>query len=441
MGRVGRRLTSLAAVIRIEQKKLEELQARIEHFVVAQAIDTHTVPTVPGTVATAQATETSTAPMDNTYVEPLRMAEAPGTVGEEHQEYQETASGTAEQAAETQNEQHACSSVREIVQTESAQPYPDAAADLDVIGLVDALRPTVETLIELRGGDAAIELHFDHTGLTVRHFNPQLSALVALQLPPASFPNYRCEQPVSVGFRLTEFMDLLTTSGPGGAVSLRCALGPRRLHPAGLGAPDAASSTDQGVKGDTGEIADMTSMTGDTGDTGNGTFPGTVIIQYIRGSARQEFPCVPRGAAPLAPAPPTELPYDITTVLPAAWLFNAVHMDMASTGDTIQIQATEEGILFMVPNTDSRHLLPCPCGPAIGSTMVYGQEPTTATFNLHILKAYLGTVGPGPKTWQPTVELKFGHALPLEITHRLGSTDAYGHMQFFLAPTMPLAQI
>merc|ERR1711896_43041 len=125
-----------------------------------------------------------------------------------------------------------------------------------------------------------------------------------------------------------------------------------------------------------------------------------------------------------------EQQYNVVAKLPSAE-FQKICRDLKEFGETMQVQASKEGIRFSVQGdigSGNVMLKPREAEKPEDSVSLTVHEPVTATFALRYLVTFSKAA-----PLSGVVELGLGPDAPLLVKYALESADK-GHMQFYLAP-------
>merc|ERR1712113_1340371 len=236
------------------------------------------------------------------------------------------------------------------------------------------------------GKDLCKDINFDcsEKGLQVQSMDSSHVALVSLLLRESAFNDFKCERPTSLGMNVDSLAKILKMCGPNDSLKLRWRAG-------------ADTVSFQCESGDDDRIADF-----------------DLKLMQIE-SEHMEIP---------------EQQYKVLARLPSAE-FQKVCRDLKEFGETMQIQASKEGIRFSVQGdigTGNVMMKPRESEKPEEKVTLTVHESVTATFALR----YLVTFSKAAPLCS-TVELGLGPDSPLSVKYELENADN-GFMQFYLAP-------
>merc|ERR1712127_31856 len=209
-------------------------------------------------------------------------------------------------------------------------------------------------------------------------------ALVSLMLRESAFSDFKCDRPTSLGMNVDSLGKILKMCGPNASLKL-------------LAKQDADVVSFQCESGEDDRIADF-----------------DLKLMQIE-AEHMEIP---------------EQQYKVVARLPSAE-FLKVCRDLKEFGETMQIQASKDGIRFSVAGdvgTGNVVLKPREAEKAEDRVTLTVQESVTATFALRYLVTFAKAA-----PLSSTVELGLGPDSPLMVKYELENAEN-GHMQFYLAP-------
>jgi len=227
------------------------------------------------------------------------------------------------------------------------------------------------------------DVNFDcsEKGLQVQSMDSSHVALVSLLLRESAFTDFKCDRDTSLGMNVESLAKIFKMCGPADSLKLRWQ-------------NDADTVNFQCESGEDDRIADF-----------------ELKLMQIEGE-RMEIP---------------EQQYKVVAKMPSAE-FLKICRDLKEFGETMQIQASKEGIRFSVQGdvgTGNVMMKPRESETAEDRVSLTVNEPVNATFALRYLVA-LSSAAPVCRT----VKLSLGPDKPLLVNF---PTDT-GHFQFYLAP-------
>jgi proliferating cell nuclear antigen len=234
--------------------------------------------------------------------------------------------------------------------------------------------------------DLCKEVNFDcsEKGLQVQSMDSSHVALVALLLRESAFSEFKCDRATSLGMNVESLGKIFKMCGPNDSLKLRWQ-------------SEADTVSFQCESGEDDRIADF-----------------DLKLMQIE-SEHMEIP---------------EQQYKVLARLPSAE-FMKICRDLKEFGETMQIQASKEGIRFSVQGdigTGNVMLKPRESEKPEEKVTLTVHESVTATFALR----YLVTFSKAAPLCS-TVELGLGPDSPLSVKYELENADN-GFMQFYLAP-------
>merc|ERR1711979_59167 len=234
--------------------------------------------------------------------------------------------------------------------------------------------------------DLCKDVNFDcsEKGLQVQSMDSSHVALVSLMLRESAFADFKCDRPTSLGMNIESLAKIFKMCGPNDSLKLKWQ-------------NDADTVNFQCESGEDDRIADF-----------------ELKLMQIE-SEHMEIP---------------EQHYKVVAKLPSSE-FLKVCRDLKEFGETMQIQASKDGIRFSVQGdvgTGNVVLKPRESEKPEERVSLTVHESITATFALR----YLVTFSKAAPVCS-TVELGLGPDSPLSVKYALENADN-GYMQFYLAP-------
>merc|ERR1712032_1435629 len=234
--------------------------------------------------------------------------------------------------------------------------------------------------------DLCKDVNFDvsEKGMQVQSMDSSHVALVSLMLRESAFQEFKCDRPSSLGMNVESLSKILKICGPSDSLKLRYA-------------NDSDTVNFQCESGEDDRIADF-----------------ELKLMQIE-SEHMEIP---------------EQQYKVVAKLPSAE-FLKVCRDLKEFGETMQIQASKDGIRFSVQGdvgTGNVVLKPRESEKPEDRVSLTVHESVTATFALRYLVTFAKAA-----PLSSTVELGLGPDSPLSVKYELDKADN-GYMQFYLAP-------
>jgi len=234
--------------------------------------------------------------------------------------------------------------------------------------------------------DLCKDVNFDcsEKGLQVQAMDSSHVALVSLFLRESAFAEFKCDRPTALGMNIDSLAKILKMCGPSDSLKIRWQGG-------------ADSVGFQCESGTDDRIADF-----------------DLKLMQIE-SEHMEIP---------------EQQYKVTAKLPSAE-FLKICRDLKEFGETMQIKASKEGIVFSVQGDvggGNVMLKPRESEKAEEKVALTVHEPVTAAFALRYLVNFAKAA-----PLSGAVELGLGVDAPLLVKYDLEKADN-GHMQFYLAP-------
>jgi proliferating cell nuclear antigen len=234
--------------------------------------------------------------------------------------------------------------------------------------------------------DLCKDVNFDcsERGIQVQSMDSSHVALVSLLLREAAFSDYKCDRAVSLGMNVESLAKILRMCGPADSLKLK----------ADTGADHVSFQCESSAED---RIADF-----------------DLKLMEIE-SEHMEIP---------------EQQYKVIAKLPSAE-FQKICRDLKEFGETMQINASKEGIRFSVQGdvgTGNVMLKPRESEKPEEKVALTVHEPVVATFALRYLNNFAKAA-----PLCGAVELGLGPDAPLLVKYDLDSADN-GHMQFYLAP-------
>merc|ERR1719446_771277 len=209
-------------------------------------------------------------------------------------------------------------------------------------------------------------------------------ALVSLMLRESAFADFKCDRPTSLGMNIESLAKVFKMCGPSDSLKLRYQ-------------NDADTLNFQCESNGDDRIADF-----------------DLKLMQIE-SEHMEIP---------------EQQYKVVVKMPSSE-FQKVCRDLREFGETMQIQASKEGIKFSVQGdvgTGNVVLKPRESEKPEERVALAVNEAVTATFALRYLVTFAKAA-----PLSSTVELGLGPDSPLSVKYELENADN-GYMQFYLAP-------
>merc|ERR1712091_770431 len=243
------------------------------------------------------------------------------------------------------------------------------------------LKKTVDAMKDL-----CKDVNFDcsEKGLQVQSMDSSHVALVSLLLRECAFADFKCDRPTSLGMNVDSLSKVFKICGPNDSLKLKWQ-------------NDADTLNFQCENSEDDRIADF-----------------DLKLMQIE-SEHTEIP---------------EQQYKVTAKLPSSE-FLKVCRDLKEFGETMQVQASKEGITFSVQGdvgTGNVVLKPRESEKPEERVSLVVSEAVTVTFALR----YLVTFAKAAPLCS-TVELGLGPDSPLSVKYELENADN-GYMQFYLAP-------
>merc|ERR1712166_175771 len=234
--------------------------------------------------------------------------------------------------------------------------------------------------------DLCKDVNFDcsEKGIQVQSMDSSHVALVSLLLRESAFSNFKCDRATSLGMNVDSLGKIFKMCGPSDSLKLKWQ-------------NDADTVNFQCESGEDDRIADF-----------------ELKLMQIE-SEHMEIP---------------EQAYKVVVRLPSSE-FLKVCRDLKEFGETMQIQASKDGIRFSVQGdvgTGNVVLKPRESEKAEERVSLTVQESVTATFALRYLVTFAKAA-----PLSSHVELGLGPDSPLMVKYELENADN-GHMQFYLAP-------
>jgi proliferating cell nuclear antigen len=234
--------------------------------------------------------------------------------------------------------------------------------------------------------DLCKDVNFDcsEKGLQVQSMDSSHVALVSLFLRESAFADFKCDRATSLGMNVDSLGKIFKMCGPTDSLKLRWQ-------------NDADTVNFQCESGEDDRIADF-----------------ELKLMQIE-SEHMEIP---------------EQQYKVVARLPSAE-FLKVCRDLKEFGETMQIQASKDGIRFSVQGdvgTGNVVLKPRESEKPEDRVSLTVHESVTATFALRYLVTFAKAA-----PLSSTVELGLGPDSPLSVKYELEKADN-GYMQFYLAP-------
>merc|ERR1712093_308905 len=234
--------------------------------------------------------------------------------------------------------------------------------------------------------DLCKDVNFDcsEKGLQVQSMDSSHVALVSLMLRESTFAEFKCDRPTSLGMNVDSLGKILKMCGPNDALKLRWQ-------------NEADVISFQCESGDDDRISDF-----------------ELKLMQIE-SEHMEIP---------------EQQYKVVAKMPSGE-FLKVCRDLKEFGETMQIQASKDGIRFSVQGdvgTGNVVLKPREAEKPEERVSLVVNEAVTATFALRYLVTFAKAA-----PLSSTVELGLGPDSPLMVKYELENADN-GYMQFYLAP-------
>jgi len=234
--------------------------------------------------------------------------------------------------------------------------------------------------------DLCKDVNFDcsEKGIQVQSMDSSHVALVSLLLRESAFADFKCDRATSLGMNVESLGKIFKMCGPNDSVKLKWE-----------NDADTVGFTCEGTEDD--RVADF-----------------DLKLMQIE-SEHMEIP---------------EQQYKVVAKVPSSE-FNKICRDLKEFGETMQIQATKEGIKFSVQGdigAGSVVLKPRSADKPEDSVALTVHEPVTATFALRYLVTFSKAA-----PLSGFVELGLGPDAPLLVKYVIETADK-GHMQFYLAP-------
>merc|ERR1712072_156092 len=234
--------------------------------------------------------------------------------------------------------------------------------------------------------DLCKDVNFDcsEKGLQVQSMDSSHVALVSLLLREAAFSDFKCDRAVSLGMNVESLAKILRMCGPSDSLKVR----------SDTGADHVSFQCESSAED---RISDF-----------------DLKLMEIE-SEHMEIP---------------EQQYKVVAKLPSAE-FQKICRDLKEFGETMQVQASKEGIRFSVQGdigSGNVMLKPRESEKPEDKVVLTVHEATTATFALRYLVTFAKAA-----PLSGVVELGLGPDAPLLVKYALESADK-GHMQFYLAP-------
>jgi len=230
------------------------------------------------------------------------------------------------------------------------------------------------------------DVNFDcsEKGLQVQSMDSSHVALVSLLLRESAFTDFKCDRDTSLGMNVESLAKIFKMCGPTDSLKLRWQ-------------NDADTVNFQCESGQDDRIADF-----------------ELKLMQIE-SERMEIP---------------EQQYKVVAKMPSAE-FLKICRDLKEFGETMQVQASKEGIRFSVQGdvgTGNVMMKPRESEKPEDRVSLVVHEAVTATFALRYLVTFAKAA-----PLCASVELGLGPDSPLSVKYELDTTDN-GYMQFYLAP-------
>jgi len=234
--------------------------------------------------------------------------------------------------------------------------------------------------------DLCKDVNFDcsEKGLQVQSMDSSHVALVSLLLRESAFSDFKCDRATSLGMNVDSLGKIFKMCGPSDSLKLRWQ-------------NDADTVNFQCESSEEDRIADF-----------------DLKLMQIE-SEHMEIP---------------EQHYKVVVKLPSSE-FQKICRDLKEFGETMQVQASKEGIRFSVQGdvgTGNVILKPREAEQLEMSVALTVHEPVTATFALRYLVIFAKAA-----PLCGSVELGLGPDAPLSVKYNLETGDN-GFMQFYLAP-------
>merc|ERR1719456_2158630 len=234
--------------------------------------------------------------------------------------------------------------------------------------------------------DLCKDVNFDcsEKGIQVQSMDSSHVALVSLMFRESAFSEFKCDRPTSLGMNVESLLKIFKTFGPQDSLKIRAE-------------NDADTVSFQCESSEEDRIAEF-----------------ELKLMQIE-SEHMEIP---------------EQQYKVVAKLPSSE-FSKICKDLKEFGETMQIQASKEGIRFSVQGdvgTGNVMLKPREGEKPEERVALTVHEPVTATFALRYLVTFSKAA-----PLSGVVELGLGPDAPLLVKYALESSDK-GHMQFYLAP-------
>jgi len=234
--------------------------------------------------------------------------------------------------------------------------------------------------------DLCKDVNFDcsEKGIQVQAMDSSHVALVGLMFRESAFSEFKCDRPVSLGMNIESLAKVFKMCGPNDSLKMKHA-----------NDADHVSFQCEGSEDD--RIADF-----------------ELKLMQIE-SEHMEIP---------------EQQYKVVARLPSAE-FQKICRDLKEFGETMQVNASKDGIRFSVQGdigSGNVLLKPREAETAEEKVSLTVHEPVTATFALRYL-ANFAKAAP----LCGAVELSLGPDAPLSVKYDLDKSDN-GHLQFYLAP-------
>jgi len=234
--------------------------------------------------------------------------------------------------------------------------------------------------------DLCKDVNFDcsEKGLQVQSMDSSHVALVSLFLRESAFADFRCDRPTSLGMNVDSLAKILKMCGPSDSLKIKWQSGADTVgFQCESGADDRISDFD-------------------------------LKLMQIE-SEHMEIP---------------EQQYKVTAKVPSAE-FQKICRDLKEFGETMQVRASKEGIIFSVKGDvggGNVMLKPRESEKPEERVALTVREPVTATFALRYLVNFAKAA-----PLSGSVELGLGPDAPLLVKYDLERSEN-GHMQFYLAP-------
>merc|ERR1711871_997035 len=234
--------------------------------------------------------------------------------------------------------------------------------------------------------DLCKDVNFDcsEKGIQVQSMDSSHVALVSLLLRESAFADFKCDRPTSLGMNVESLGKIFKMCGTNDSLKMRWQ-------------NDADTVNFQCESGDDDRIADF-----------------ELKLMQIE-SEHMEIP---------------EQQYKVVAKLPSAE-FLKVCRDLKEFGETMQIQASKDGIRFSVQGdvgTGNVVLKPREADKPEDRVALTVHEAVTATFALRYLVTFAKAA-----PLSSTVELGLGPDSPLSVKFDIDNADN-GYLQFYLAP-------